>query len=116
VPAITIDLELLAPDTKVMPVVLPSVSVNVPLVGENESCSMLLPALLSLIVIASLLAGEKTTVPVRVLSTAGAVIAGGLLLTVKATLFEAERLSTVSVSEMASESEPKYPFVGFWVD
>ncbi len=105
VPLIVIDAELLVPDENAIPLVLPKLSV--PSVAVSVSGSTALPALTSAMLTAFLLAVEKVRVEVTTTAAvAGAVIAGGLL-TVRATFAEAERLSTESLSEMASESEPE---------
>src|SRR5580704_1797630 len=86
VPWIVIDAEPLAPDVNVIPVVLPNISV--PSVALNVSGSTVLPALTSAILTGRPDTGEKTRVEVTsTVAFAGAVIAGGLLLTVRATLF-----------------------------
>jgi hypothetical protein len=105
VPLIVIDAELLAPDVNVIPVVDPNVSV--PSVAVSVSGSTALPAFTSAMLIAFLLGVEKVKdAEMSTVAVAGAVMAGGLL-TVRATLAEAERLSTESLSEMANESEPE---------
>jgi len=74
----------------VIPVVLPNVSV--PSVAVNVSGSAVLPALASAILTGLPFDEAKTRdVLATTLAVAGAVIAGGQLLTVRATLVEAER-------------------------
>jgi hypothetical protein len=107
VPSIVIPAELLVPLVKVIPFVLPKVSV--PSVAVSVSGSTALPALMSAMLTAFLLALEKTRVEVTVTeAVGGAVIAGGLTATLRATLEEAERPSPLAVSwsEMARESAP----------
>jgi hypothetical protein len=101
---IVIEAELLAPDVKVMPLVDPKVSF--PSVDVSVSGSTALPALTSAMLIAypNLFPVAKTSgLVTAVTAVVGAVIAARLL---RATLAEAERRSTESLSEMTSESDP----------
>lgn len=108
VPVIVIEPELLAPDVNVIPLVDPKVSF--PTVAVSVSGSTVLPALTSAMLIAFLFAVEKTSgLLTGTIAVVGAVIAGGLL---RATLAEAERPSTESLSDMTSESDPLYADVG----
>jgi hypothetical protein len=107
VPSIVIDVELLAPLANVIPFVLPKVSV--PDVADSVSGSTVLPALMSAMLTAFLLALEKTNdAETTTAAVGGAVIAGALAATVSPTLEEAERPSALAVSrsEMARESKP----------
>jgi hypothetical protein len=105
VPLIVIDAELLLPEVNVIPFVLPKLSV--PSVAVRVSGSTAPPAPPSAILTAFLLALEKVRVEVTAtVAVAGAVMVGAVL-TVRATLAEAERLSTESLSEIASASEPE---------
>lgn len=107
VPSMVIDDELLAPLANVIPFVLPKV--NVPSVAVRVSGSTVLPALISAMLTAFLLALEKTNDElICTAAVGGAVIAGALTATVRATLEEAERPSPLAVSwsKMARESKP----------
>lgn len=107
VPLTVKDDEPLVPVVKVNPVVVGIVSV--PFVTPRVSESELLPAAASEITIELPLADEKTSVAFRPSEpVAGLEIAGGARgLIVRATLFETERLSPASVSEILKESEPE---------
>src|SRR5271155_2130834 len=98
--------EPLEPDGKINPLVLPRV--NVPLETDSVTVSGLLPEPLSVMEIALLLPGEKTSDPFSLtVAVEGAAIVGAVIaLTVSATLAEVLRVVRLSVSEMAIESEP----------
>ena len=106
VPFTVKEAEPLEPDVKINPMVLPRV--NVPFETDSVAVSALVPAPLSVMEIALLLPGEKTSDPFSLtVAVEGAAIEGGVIaLTVSATLVEPARVSTVSVSEIAIESDP----------
>ncbi len=107
VPLIVIDAELFAPETKVIPVVGPSL--RLPRVAISTTCSMSVLALTSAILIARF---EKVSVPFwGTVPVVGAARVGAITLTLSATFVKAV-WPLGSETFMASESDPEKFVVG----